>query len=137
MTEREVIVIDPQAQARKQFLDEMRELEKNPPDRAPKPGGYYLNADGAGAHDSEGRPVPLRGSDKDQSEDVRRMAARRSEAEALETEALDSPEEVADRGLPTSAARGPWTPAAVEPGQILSDGSSSAPDASKKARKGK
>ena len=137
-TEREVIVVDPNAQARKQYLEEMKEYEKNPIDRSAKPGGYFLNADGSGAHDAGGRPVPLRAQDKEHAEDLARTTKARftnqAEAEAVPA---DSPEEVAARGggqLPGQ----PFTPPAIEPGQVMGqDGSVNQADDKKKASRKK
>ena len=65
MADERVIVVDMGAQQREQFLREMKELEKNPPDKTRVPGGYYLDADGQGAHNANGEPVPVRGEDKE------------------------------------------------------------------------
>lgn len=135
MSEREVIIVDPARQALEQTQKEMREYEKNPIDRSAKPGGYFLNAAGDGAHDSEGRPVPLRSQDKEHADELKQMTkARFSNQAEVEANALDSPEEVAERQppAPTGGAQ-PWTPPAVEKGQILPDGSASDPDPNKKS----
>lgn len=138
-----VIIIDPVAQAREQFSAEMRELEKNPLDRAKKSGGYYLNANGSGAHDAEGRPVELLAGDKKQAAEAQRREAARNEGTESELVPLDSPEEVRDRGLFASGAAGyaglpggalSFTPAAVPEGQVLPDGTTSQPDPNKAGR---
>jgi hypothetical protein len=132
MSEREVIIIDPNAQAREQTLKDMRAYDKNPIDRAKKPGGYYLNADGSGAHDAEGKPVDLLPGDKTHAEELQRLAKARFGL-AEETVAMDSPEEVADRAAPAGRANQPWTPAAGAAGTVLHDGSV-VPDPAKKGK---
>ncbi|MBA2672025.1 MAG: hypothetical protein H0U67_16775 [Gemmatimonadetes bacterium] len=128
-SEQRVILLDPVAQAQKQFNDEMRELAKKPLDRAKKAGGYFLNQDGSGAHDSEGRPIALLSADKALAEQMQHQANARNAGQTLaEEEQLDSPEEVAQRGgmEPITAVR-PFTPAAVEPGSVLPSGEVSQP----------
>lgn len=131
MAEREVIVVDPGALARDQLVKDLKAYEKNPIDRSAKPNGYFLNADGSGAHDSEGRPVELLPRDKAHAEELSRMTRARFQNQQ-EAEGFDSPEEVAEREV-TPVRAGPWTPPAVEPGTVMGqDGSVSAPDESKK-----
>ena len=137
MAEREVIIVDPNAQARDQLVKDLKAYEKNPIDRSPKPGGYFLNADGSGAHDANGHPVELRSQDKAHADELARLAkARFSNQAEVETTALDSPEEVAERGPAEAGAaiRGVCTPPAVEDGQVMPDGSVSHADTSKKAK---
>ena len=89
--EREVIVVDPHAQARKQFIDDMQRYDKQPIDRAKRPGGYVLNFDGSGAHDAEGRPVPVLPEDVSHAAELARMTqARFSNQQGT---ASDAPEE--------------------------------------------
>lgn len=137
MAEREIIIVDPARQALEQTAKEMREYEKNPIDRSAKPGGYFLNADGSGAHDSEGNPVPLLPKDKDHAEELRLMTKARFSNQALETVALDSPEEVAERlaATPQAPMGQPWTPPAVAKGTVLPDGSVSDPTPSSTKKK--
>jgi hypothetical protein len=88
-------VVDPRAQARAQYAAEMRWLAANPIDKAKRPGGYYLNADGSGAHDAEGRPVPLLPEDEVTATEMRARAEAR--AFALRPAGPgDSPEEIVD-----------------------------------------
>lgn len=95
MADPQVIVVDPNAQAREQFLAERRALADNPLDRAPVKGGYYLNADGLGAHDANGNEVELLEKDRKAAAEIRRRAeARQASAESEGEE--DSPEELAD-----------------------------------------
>lgn len=130
-SEDRVIIVDPVAQAREQFNREMRQLLAAPLDRCVRPGGYFLNADGSGAHDAEGRAVPLRGQDSALAEELQQRAANRQQAVAeIEAQQLDSPEEVAERERSTPRARAPghpFTPPAVPEGTMLQDGLPSQP----------
>lgn len=140
MAEERVIIVNPDAQAREQFAEEMKHLREHPLDKAPKAGGYYINADGLGAHDAEGNAVPLRNADKKLADELRSINEKRKEQEAEEVVPLDSPEEVADRERALREAGGgrvpqlPFTPAAVEEGSVLpQDGTTSQPDTRKKS----
>lgn len=62
--------------------------------RGPRPGGYYLNADGSGAHDANGEPVPLEPDDEAQAEALRTRAAMRAVYQA-ESMALATAQEIA------------------------------------------
>lgn len=56
----QVIVVNAEAQARQQMIEDMKRLKANPLDRS-IPGGYFLDYPGAEtAHDANGNPVPFR-----------------------------------------------------------------------------
>jgi hypothetical protein len=74
VTPSQVIMIDFNAQARQQFQEQMAEYRRSPIDRSKRRGGYFLNSDGSGAHDAEGRPVPLKAEDKEHASDLQRNA---------------------------------------------------------------
>lgn len=102
----QVIVVDPNAQAREQFNAERRALAANPLDRAQEPGGYYLNADGLGAHDANGNPVELRAKDRKAADDIRALAEARSAAAGSTDEDEDAPEELADKKAGAKRGKG-------------------------------
>ena len=77
-----LVIADTAAEQHRDFLRGMEALKLNPIDRAKRPGGYYLNADGSGAHDSEGLPVPLRAEDETLCARLRADQARRLPAPA-------------------------------------------------------
>lgn len=94
---RDVFVVDPAAQARKQYGEEARYLAANPLDET-EPGGYFIDVDGKGAHNAAGQPVELRGEDKEHAEFVKATYEARREAVAqVESAPEDSPEELAER----------------------------------------
>lgn len=86
------VLADTEAEKRKQFEIEMRYLEDHPLDKCKRPGGYYINANGSGAHDSEGRPVPLLPEDEPLAASRREAVARLQSAAA--PPAGESPEEL-------------------------------------------
>lgn len=70
MADKEILVIrDPRTLSRQETAREMKELKKNPLDRAPA-GGRFLTIDGK-AHDAEGFEVELEAKDKDAIRDAR------------------------------------------------------------------
>lgn len=97
--QRVVVVGDSKAIAREEFRQRMRELKKNPLDRAKRPGGYFIGADGK-AHDAHGNAIDLHPDDEALVERVR--AERGIGAPAADLEKMTKDELVAiadERGL--------------------------------------
>jgi hypothetical protein len=65
-----VIVVDPKTAIRESTVEEMRQLRKNPLDRAKKKGGYFLRLDGT-ARDANGKRIAI------EPEDLEHIKARR------------------------------------------------------------
>ena len=87
----QVIVVNPDQQARQQMIEDMKRLKEHPLDRS-VPGGYFLDPGGKTAHDAEGNQIPLR-SEKDLKAEVAEIA----KAEAAAAEAAPAPEPAAKK----------------------------------------
>jgi hypothetical protein len=68
-----VVVQDARQIGRATTAEEMKQLRKNPPDRAKQPGGYFLDPVTHTAHDGDGNPVELRSEDEDTLAEYRQM----------------------------------------------------------------
>ena len=78
----QVIVVNPDQQARKQMIEDMKRLKDNPLDRS-IPGGYFLDPGGKTAHDAEGNPIPLRSEASIKAEVAEIAKAEAAEAEPV------------------------------------------------------
>lgn len=85
----QVLLVDFAAQARQQFLEDMNEFRKNPIDRSVRRGGYFLNADGSGAHDANGNPVKVREGDEEAVAELKRAATFNRAGTGLGKESAD------------------------------------------------
>jgi len=69
----EVLVVKDLRQLnRTSTAEEMKQLRKNPLDKAKKPGGYFVTIDGK-AHDAEGNEVPIEPEDLEHVKELRAL----------------------------------------------------------------
>jgi hypothetical protein len=77
-----IVARDTAAENARALAADLKYFEDHPIDESKKPGGYFLNADGTGAHNSEGDPVPVMPEDVVHVAQLRERADKRSLAPA-------------------------------------------------------
>jgi hypothetical protein len=106
------VLVDREEEARRAFETESAYLRDHPLDRCKVPGGYFLNADGEGAHDANGNPLPIRPEDEElaarRRDEIARAAAVRAAAQAPDSWLTPEERVEQDRDA-VAAARPPST----------------------------
>ena len=77
-----IVARDTAAEDRRAYAADMKYYEDHPIDECKVPGGYFLNSDGSGAHDSEGNPVAVLPEDEQAVAELRAQAEKRQTAPA-------------------------------------------------------
>jgi hypothetical protein len=71
--EKVVLVQDVRTLSRVETAKELKQLRQNPPDKAKRPGGYYLNVESGTAHDADGNEIDVDPGDKAKIKELRAM----------------------------------------------------------------